>query len=1048
MGNFTSATMSSGNMTLDVTNNWPVALNMNIDLVNVSSGATIVSYTFTNVSANGGTASQSQSLAGKTLPNVLGFKIVSVSSPGSGFTSVPIDTADAIDLDVATTNMVASSYIAPFPSLNQMNLGTYGGGSMGNFTSATFNAGTMSLTLTNNWPVPLSMGIDVVDTVTNNTIVSYSFTNVSANGGTSTQSASLAGKTIPNTTGLKINSVQSPGSTGSVSIVLSDDIQLAMSTSNLDASSFVAPFPAVSETNVGTYSGGSLGSFTSATFSGGTMDLSLTNDWPVPLSMSIDLVDTVTNNTILSFSFSNVSANGGSNTQSASLSGKTIPNTTGLKINSVSSSGSSTDVTIDMSDDITLGLSTSNLAVSSFIAPFPSFNESNVGTYSGGAISGFNSASFSAGSLTVGLRNHWPVALSMSLDLVNTVTDSTILSYSFTNVASGDSASQSQSMTGVTLPNTLGFKVVSVSSPGSNSQPISVDMQDTLSISVNGSNLVASSFVATFPAINETNVGTYSAGSFSTFSSASFSSGTLSLAMQNDWPVPLSMGIDVVDMTNSNTLLTYSFNNVAANGGVDTQTASLVGITLPNSIGLKINSVVSPGSPSTPINIDVNDAITFTVGSSNLKVYNAVVQLDTTVLAQQNEMVDLGIAGVELEEISFQTCDLNYEFESTLKADVEVVLTMLSTDKNGSPIDTTILIAADQTTTGTISLANTILDLTTDTIKSHSRLPIALSTTVLGTSSQITVDSGQYISAVFDMDNIDFNYIEGFFGDTSVAIPSSTIDLNLDMLNQFEGEITFEDPSIAIGVTNSVGLPIALDLDFTSYRDGTGYDLNASPQMFPYPTTIGDSASGTITYDNTNSSISSVFTFPSDSLSYGGSVSINPDTLTYGKYNFITSDSKISGDLLLELPFEFTTSGLTLGMGLDSNLNLASSLQQEEFEMEFAKLKIYTESTLPLDAYVDLKFYDANGNLLLLKPLPLLDSGIPNSDGIVISPKITMTELELTKTDFEAIMDAKVLYAEATMSTYNQGAVPVKLRTDAYITIDLSMEAQISYELL
>ncbi len=298
------------------------------------------------------------------------------------------------------------------------------------------------------------------------------------------------------------------------------------------------------------------------------------------------------------------------------------------------------------------------------------------------------------------------------------------------------------------------------------------------------------------------------------------------------------------------------------------------------------------------------------------------------------------------------------------------------------------------------------------------------------------------------MDNIDFNYIEGFFGDTSVAIPSSTIDLNLDMLNQFEGEITFEDPSIAIGVTNSVGLPIALDLDFTSYRDGTGYDLNASPQMFPYPTTIGDSASGTITYDNTNSSISSVFTFPSDSLSYGGSVSINPDTLTYGKYNFITSDSKISGDLLLELPFEFTTSGLTLGLGLDSNLNLASSLQQEEFEMEFAKLKVYTESTLPLDAYVDLKFYDANGNLLLLKPLPLLDSGIPNSDGIVMSPKITMTELELTKTDFEAIMDAKLLYAEATMSTYNQGAVPVKLRTDAYITIDLSMEAQISYELL
>lgn len=1048
MGNFTSATMSSGNMTLDVTNNWPVPLTMNIDLVNVSTNATITSYTFTNVSANGGTASQTQSLAGKTLPNVLGFKIVSVSSPGSGFTPVAIDTSDAIDLDVATTNMVASSYIAPFPSLNQSNLGTYSGGSTGNFTSATFNSGTMSLSLTNNWPVALSMGVDLVDTLTYTTIASYNFTNVPANGGTSSQSASLAGKTITSSMGLKISSVQSPGSTAPVSILLTDDIQLAFATSNLDASSFVAPFPSVSESNVGTFSGGSLGSFTSATFSGGTMDLSLTNDWPVPLSMDIELVDTVTNTSIVTYSFTSVAGDGGSNTQSASLTGKTIPNTTGLKITSVSSPGSTSDVTIDMLDAITLGISTANLSISSFNAPFPSFNESNVGTYSGSPIAGFSSASFSAGQLSVGLNNHWPVSLSMSLDLVNTVNDSTILSYSFSNVLSGDSSTQTKSMAGITLPNTLGFKVVSVSSPGSNGQAIAVNMADSLGISVNGSNLVASSFVAPFPAINETNVGTYSAGSFSTFTSASFSSGDLSLTMQNDWPVPLTMSIDVVDMSNSNTLLAYNFNNVAANGGSNTQTASLIGVTLPNSIGLKINSVVSPGSPSTPININLSDAITFSVGSSNLKVYNAIVALDTMVLAQQNEMVDLGLSGVELEEISFETCDLNYNFVSTLKADVEVALTMLSTDKNGSPIDTTILIAADQTTTGTISLANTILDLTTDTIQDHSRLPIALSTTVLGTSTQVTVDSGQFISAVFDMDNIDFNHIEGFFGDTSITVPSSNVDLDVDILNQFDGEVTFEDPAISIGVVNSVGLPMSLDLDFTSYRNGVGYDLNAGPRIFPYPTTIGDSALGSIVYDNTNSAITSVFTFPSDSLSFGGTVAINPDTNTYGKYNFITSDSKISGDLLLELPFEFTTSGLTLGLGLDSNLNLGSNLQNDTYELDYAKLFITTESTLPLDASVELQFYDDSGNLILVKPLPLMDSGIPNADGIVIAPQTTYAELGLTATDFDAILNAKVVYAEATIQTFNQGAVPVKLRTDAYIKIGLGVQAKVNYEIL
>lgn len=1047
MGNFTSATLTSGSMTLAVTNNWPVALTMAIDLVNTATSATIVSYNFTNVAANGGTASQSKSLAGVTLPSTLGFKIVSVTSPGSGFSQVAIDTSDAIDLNVATANMVASSYVAPFPAVSETNLGTYSAGSLGNFTSATFSGGSMSLSLTNQWPVPLSMGVDLVDTATNLTILSFNFSNVAANGGSSTQTNSLAGKTLPNSLGLKISSVTSPGSTGPVTINLADSIALAISTSNMVASSFVAPFPAVSETNVGTFSGGSMGNFSSATFSGGTMDLSLTNNWAVPMSMSVEVVDTNTNTTLLSYSFSNVSANGGSSTQTASLAGKTLTNAIGLKITAVSSPGSTGSVAIDMTDDIALGIATSNVVVSNFVAPFPAFSESNVGTYSAGNLGNFTSASFSAGSLTLGLGNYWPVALSMSIDLVNTVTDSTILSYNFTNIsANGGTASQSQSLAGVTLPSTLGFKVVSVSSPGSPTTHVSVDMTDTLSLSVSSANMVASSFIAPFPAINQTNVGTYSAGTISTFSTASFSQGTMAITLDNDWPVDLSMGLDVVNTANGDTLLTYAFTNVPADGGSVTQSNSLVGITLPNTIGLKINSVSSPGS-SGSVNIDLTDAISFTVASTNLKVYNAVVDLDTTTLASQSDVVDLGVAGVEIGEIAFNTCDLNYEFISTLQADVEVALKMPSTDKNGMPIDTTILIAANQTTMGTIQLSNTVLDLTTDSVQSHSRLPIELTATVLGTSSMVTVDSGHAIVSAFDMDNISFAYIEGYFGDSTVAVPSSTVDLDLDILNQFNGEITFEDPKLSVGVVSSVGIPVALDLRFISYRNGTGYPLNASSQLFPYPTVIGDSAMGTLVYDNTNSSLSSVFTFPFDSLAYGGAVTVNPDTTTYGKYNFITSDSKIAGDILIDLPFTFTTAGLSLSRTIDSTLNLSSYLESSLYEFDYAKLLINTTSSLPVDATLDLKFYAADGTLLLVKTINALESGVPNVDGVVIAPSVTFSELELTASDFSLLTQARVAVAEATMNSFNQGTVPVKLRTDATIKIDLGVEAKVNFEL-
>ena len=145
-------------------------------LINTADNSVIFSYTFLNIPANGGTDSETKSLIGETLPSTIGVLMTSISSPGSGFTPVVIDTSDAITMDIATVGMVASSYNAPFPSVNQSNVGTYGsGGSLGTFDDATFSQGDLTLSFTNNWPVAMSMDVDVVDTLTNATILSYTF---------------------------------------------------------------------------------------------------------------------------------------------------------------------------------------------------------------------------------------------------------------------------------------------------------------------------------------------------------------------------------------------------------------------------------------------------------------------------------------------------------------------------------------------------------------------------------------------------------------------------------------------------------------------------------------------------------------------------------------------------------------------------------------------------------------------------------------------------------------------------------------------------------
>ena len=373
LGNFTSASISGGTMTIEMTNNWPVVLSMDLDLVNTTTGATIQSFTFTNVAANGGIQSDTKSLVGKTLPNTIGMKVVSISSPGSFPATVPINVNDSVALNISTNNLETSSYNAPFPSVSETNVGTYGAGVAG-FSSATFSGGSLSIAFTNDWPIPMSMGIDLVDTTDGSTILSYAFNNVAANGGNSTVLRSLANVTLPAELGIKITSITSPGSLGSsVNIDLQDALTLEIIGSNMSLSQFTAPFPAFSQSDVFSQSLSGSG-FESATFSDGTMEIAVQNGWPIDLSFDFEVYDTVSGNSILTYSINNVAASGGTASQFRFLGGKTFPNTAALKFSNVSSSGSSTDVLVDITDELAITVTLDSVKISAAVAEIPSVN--------------------------------------------------------------------------------------------------------------------------------------------------------------------------------------------------------------------------------------------------------------------------------------------------------------------------------------------------------------------------------------------------------------------------------------------------------------------------------------------------------------------------------------------------------------------------------------------------------------------------------------------------------------------------------------------------
>ena len=550
-----------------------------------------------------------------------------------------------------------------------------------------------------------------------------------------------------------------------------------------------------------------------------------------------------------------------------------------------------------------------------------------------------------------------------------------------------------------------------------------------------------------FPQLNESNVGTYGGSGFGTFTSASFSNGTLTLGLTNDWPVPVSMGIDLVNASTGATILTYAMNNVAANGGTGSDTESLVNITLPNSIGFKITSLTSPGSGTNLVAIDTTDNLELAISSANLEVYNAITQISTQDISSDTQYVDLSTGGSEeLRELMFSTASFDYEFVSTLAENLALNLNFPGSDQNGVEVDTTITIAAGATTTGSINLNGTILDLTQDPSQNHSRLPIAVAATLVGSGNMVNIDSSDALDMTFEMTNLQFGHIKGFFGTQQITIDPGAVDLAIDFLENFDGEISFAEPSIAMAITNSIGLPIQLVLDFNSFKDGTAYGLNGPNYVLPYPTTLGNTATGTLTFDNTNSSIVDVFTLPKDSITYGGFVNVNHDTAMFGTENFVTNTSSISGDLLMEMPFYFTATGLGFYDTLATDQNNLDALPAGT-TLESAKLLLQTTTTLPLDASLNLTFYDANWNTILVKDFGLMESGIPDANGIIVAPNVLDTELELDASEATAVLEAVHITAEATMDTYNVGTDPVKLRTDATLNLNLGVQFKVNVTL-
>ena len=355
---------------------------------------------------------------------------------------------------------------------------------------------------------------------------------------------------------------------------------------------------------------------------------------------------------------------------------------------------------------------------------------------------------------------------------------------------------------------------------------------------------------------------------------------------------------------------------------------------------------------------------------------------------------------------------------------------------NGVPLQKAILLHTPTAITDTIDLSDYILNLTGDGDEAN--------VLEIRYDAQTVSDSLSTILEEFsgNLENLSFNYADGFFGVKNFEIDTDTISLQF-LQNWVEGTIYINDPEIGITLNNDFGLPFFLELSNFQAENTvlsvpiTGSVFTDSIMVnFPQDALSDGPATTDITVNSTNSNIENVIAFSPQKITYKLLLSIN-SSLGNTPLNFLHDTSKLIADVRLKLPFQGRIEDLVLQDTFD--LDIATIK-----ELTHANFKLSVSNTFPVEAQIQVFFADTDIqpiDSLLTTPENIIASGITNANGEVMMPTTKTTYIEFEKKKLENLFSARKLIVRARLSAGSAQQPSIKLLSSYRIDMHLGVIA-------
>jgi len=534
------------------------------------------------------------------------------------------------------------------------------------------------------------------------------------------------------------------------------------------------------------------------------------------------------------------------------------------------------------------------------------------------------------------------------------------------------------------------------------------------------------------------------------FEWVSLNTASLSFRVTNNFPSPITIGINRITIKNSSDdsiiiddLKSFVLTPASTLNSYRDTTYSLSNKTINDRIKIDV-SVSTIGSGSQSVNFDNNTNLLFSaqLRNFNFNSVKAKIAQNTFNLSDSFLFDD----STKVQTAVIDRGSLSITATNNIDVDLSATLTIPNLKTASGSTYTQVINLARKERNKVISIPNlSNYSLTSNNGGVTNSIQYTISVTSSATNDFRTINRTDNVSASINLSNIYFRSFTGQIKPTKLTVNETSINLNLGDASDklLATQIDIENPQITLRLRKSTNVQINFSGQLIG-RSNTQTAILNIPQ-----TTIGTGE--TVIALNPTDVRTFIKTFSGklpNTVSVKGAGVVNPNYTTAT----VASADSVYGTAELLFPMKVSITG---GSFRDSSkVDLTDNDRTEMKKVMGGSLTLEIQNGVGFDASVSARLYDASNHFLMNLPpnrapndtLIHVSAATVNSSGKVTASTSSKITVSINQADVDKITQSKYIISKINFYTSGNNGIPVEFKTSdaiqikAYGTLNYTVE--------